>query len=69
MSYDVVYTDVNGAGVEKTWENTNQYLTGKEKAPEGITVVGGKTEQQELPDTVWYYILTMLPGSRLSPLF
>ena len=24
-------------------ENTNQYLTGKEKAPEGITVVGGKT--------------------------
>lgn len=43
MSYDVVYTDVNGAGVEKTWENTNQYLTGKEKAPEGITVVGGKT--------------------------
>ena len=43
MSYDVVYTDVNGASVEKTWENTNQYLTGKEKAPEGITVVGGKT--------------------------
>ena len=43
MSYDVVYTDVNGAGVERTWENTNQYLTGKEKAPEGITVVGGKT--------------------------
>lgn len=34
MSYDVVYTDVNGAGVERTWENTNQYLTGKEKAPE-----------------------------------
>lgn len=43
MSYDVVYTDVNGASVERTWENTNQYLTGKEKAPEGITVVGGKT--------------------------
>ena len=43
MSYDVVYTDVNGAGVERTWENTNQYLTGKEKGPEGITVVGGKT--------------------------
>ena len=43
MSYDVVYTDVNGSSVEKTWENTNQYLTGKEKAPEGITVVGGKT--------------------------
>ena len=43
MSYNVVYTDVNGASVEKTWENTNQYLTGKEKAPEGITIVGGKT--------------------------
>ena len=28
MSYDVVYTDVNGAGDRrKTWENTNQYLT------------------------------------------
>lgn len=69
MSYDVVYTDVNGAGVEKTWENTNQYLTGKEKAPEGITVVGGKTGTTGAPDTVWYYILTMLPGGRLSPLF
>lgn len=43
MSYDAVFTDANGEKVEKTWENTNLYLTGKEKAPDGITVVGGKT--------------------------
>lgn len=42
-SYDTVYTDAQGAAVEKTWENTNQYLAGKETAPEGFTVVGGKT--------------------------
>lgn len=43
MTYDAAYTDVNGNPVEKTWDNTNQYLTGNEKAPDGITVVGGKT--------------------------
>lgn len=42
-SYDVVYTDADGKAVERTWENTNQYLTGTTKAPEGFTVVGGKT--------------------------
>lgn len=42
-SYDVVYTDASGTSVEKTWENTNQYLTGASKAPDGFTVVGGKT--------------------------
>ena len=43
LHYDVVYTDVNGNPVEQSWENTNQYLTGKEKAPDGVTVIGGKT--------------------------
>lgn len=42
-SYDCVYTDAEGEAVERTWENTNQYLTGASKAPDGITVVGGKT--------------------------
>ncbi len=43
MSYDTSYTDAAGNPVEKTWENTNQYLVGKETPPDGITVVGGKT--------------------------
>lgn len=42
-SYDTVYTDASGEQVERTWENTNQYLTGATNAPEGFTVVGGKT--------------------------
>lgn len=42
-SYDVVYTDAQGNPVEKNWENTNQYLTGHTKTPEGFTVIGGKT--------------------------
>lgn len=42
-SYDTVYTDAQGTAVEKTWENTNQYLAGKEEAPEGFTIIGGKT--------------------------
>lgn len=42
-SHDVVYTDVNGEAVERTWDNTNQYLSGATKAPEGFSIVGGKT--------------------------
>ncbi len=42
-SYDTVYTDAGGNPVEKTWENTNQYLAGNQTVPEGFTVVGGKT--------------------------
>ena len=42
-SHDVVYTDANGKAVDRTWENTNQYLTGATKAPEGFSVIGGKT--------------------------
>ena len=32
-----------GKSVEKTWENTNLYLTGDAKTPEGFTILGGKT--------------------------
>lgn len=42
-SYDVVYTGTDNAAVEKTWENTNQYLTGATETPEGFSIVGGKT--------------------------
>lgn len=42
-SHDTSYLDANGATIEKTWNNTNGYLTGAYKEPEGITVIGGKT--------------------------
>lgn len=42
-SYDVIYTNADGEAEEHTWENTNLYLAGKEKSPEGFTIVGGKT--------------------------
>lgn len=32
-----------GKDVTQTWTNTNQYLTGVSEAPEGFSVVGGKT--------------------------
>lgn len=42
-TYNVAYTNAKGETVEKTWNNTNQYLTGHTKSPEGFTVIGGKT--------------------------
>jgi D-alanyl-D-alanine carboxypeptidase (penicillin-binding protein 5/6) len=39
----VNYLNKSGEAVEKTWTNTNRYLSGKVDAPEGFTVVGGKT--------------------------
>lgn len=42
-SYDVVYTNENGETVNETWSNSNRYLNGKVTAPDGVTVVGGKT--------------------------
>lgn len=42
-SYEAFYTDSNGNPVKQNWANTNQYLTKKEKSPQGITVIGGKT--------------------------
>lgn len=43
LSYTAAFTDAKGELVERTWENTNYYINGKETAPEGITVIGGKT--------------------------
>lgn len=42
-SYDVSYTGADGQAKSQTWVSTNRYLNGKESAPAGFTVVGGKT--------------------------
>lgn len=42
-SYRVSYVGAESNAKDMTWTNTNRYLNGKEKAPEGFTVVGGKT--------------------------
>lgn len=42
-SHDTSYLDANGGTVSQTWNNSNGYLTGAYKQPEGVTVVGGKT--------------------------
>lgn len=41
--YTVTYKDAAGNPVTKTFLTTNRYLKGQEKAPEGVTVLGGKT--------------------------
>lgn len=43
LSYTASFTNAKGESVERSWENTNYYLNGKETAPDGITVIGGKT--------------------------
>jgi D-alanyl-D-alanine carboxypeptidase (penicillin-binding protein 5/6) len=42
-SYDASYTNAGGGAVNVTWKNTNYYLNGSATAPDGITVIGGKT--------------------------
>lgn len=39
----VNYLNKKGEAVEKTWSNTNRYISGKYDAPEGFTILGGKT--------------------------
>ena len=43
QTHDVSYTNASGAAVTKTFKNTCGYLTAAYKAPENITVTGGKT--------------------------
>ena len=38
----VNYLNKKGDAVEKTWSNTNRYISGKYDAPEGFTILGGK---------------------------
>ena len=42
-SYDTVYMDKNGESKTFSLNTTNQYLSGNCKAPEQVTVIGGKT--------------------------
>jgi D-alanyl-D-alanine carboxypeptidase (penicillin-binding protein 5/6) len=42
-SYEASWTGADGNPVKKTWSNSNWYLTGKIKTPEGLKVIGGKT--------------------------
>ena len=37
------YTNAAGESVTKEWKTTNPYLIGKEEAPPGVVVLGGKT--------------------------
>ncbi len=42
-SYTTVYADKNGASKEVSVKSTNYFIQGEADAPEGITVLGGKT--------------------------
>lgn len=42
-SFDADFVNGNGKDVKKTWTNTNRYINGAHTAPDGFTVVGGKT--------------------------
>jgi D-alanyl-D-alanine carboxypeptidase len=42
-TYELVYTDKNGASKSTTLATTNQYLEGNYKAPDQVSVIGGKT--------------------------
>ena len=42
-AYTANYKDKNGNSVSKTWKGGNWYMVGERKAPDGLTVFGGKT--------------------------
>lgn len=42
-SVDAVYKDIEGNSISNEYMNTNRYLLDRAKAPENITVIGGKT--------------------------
>lgn len=42
-SHEASYQDAGGSAVTKTWENSNQYISGTIKAPNKNKVIGGKT--------------------------
>lgn len=41
--YTAQYTDAQGQPKSQTWNNSNQYLTGQQTMPGGLSVLGGKT--------------------------
>jgi D-alanyl-D-alanine carboxypeptidase (penicillin-binding protein 5/6) len=42
-SYTATYQNKDGERKEKTFQATNQYLSGNKEIPEGIEIIGGKT--------------------------
>lgn len=42
-AYTANYKDSAGNPVSQTWSCSNQYITGEQETPEGLTVLGGKT--------------------------
>lgn len=42
-SYEYTYTDAEGNEKTNSFESTNRFLNGRAEAPEGVTVLGGKT--------------------------
>lgn len=42
-SYTTNYTHADGSAATQDWSSTNRYFSGEAKAPEGFTVIGGKT--------------------------
>ncbi len=43
MTYTATYQSVRGSQVQKTYSNTNKFLTGEKEYPDNFTVIGGKT--------------------------
>lgn len=41
--YTASYQDATGAQVTQEWETTDKFLNGEVQAPDGVTVLGGKT--------------------------
>lgn len=62
MRYTAVITESDGDVRERTWENTNRFLTGKYKAPEEFTIMGGKTGTTKAAG----YCLVLLSYNELS---
>lgn len=42
-AYTANYTDAQGQPKTQTWNSSNQYITGQQPMPEGLTAIGGKT--------------------------
>lgn len=42
-SHTGTFTSSDGQAITKNWRNSNKFINGEAKAPEGIQVVGGKT--------------------------
>lgn len=68
-SYDVSYTGASGEAKSQTWVSTNRYLNGKEKAPAGFTVIGGRPELHMKQGIVWFFTVIMTRINRLFLLY